>query len=351
MNEDIYGTLFKKNNDEELNDEYETKINKSIKIDNIISIFATCPENSFQSLSESITSRFSVICVGEHKIEDKEKIIKNYSRKCRYMDNEIVKKITNFFIKEISINKIKNLLDIFDEMNKININNSQESKEIDNNLNYILYYIRLNDNNHLYDKVTELKEGKSPLIRENNFLISKISRLKIYSQSDNEKNYDDIVFTPVFNEMADLIHFGICTGTPIILEGFPGQGKQKVITYISNLLEYDIENIVITNNFTVKDLFKKTILESKEDGTFSIDIADTKLNRVLYQKSKSDNKSKIEKPILFVFHNIHKASADVLSKISIIFNKKCINSKYFFIGLINIKESFIERKSYYNNYF
>ena len=137
------------------------------------------------------------------------------------------------------------------------------------------------------------------------------------------------------------------------MEGFPGQGKQKVINYISDLLNYDIENIIITNNLSVEDLFKKTILESKEDGTFSIDVVDTKLNKVIYSKShyNSDEKSKNKKPILFVFHNIHKARADVLSKLSIILNKKCVNSKYFFIGLINIKESFIERKEYYYKYF
>jgi hypothetical protein len=59
LNEDIYGTLFKKQNG---------ITDKSINL-NIYTnyyIFATCPENSFQSLSESIISRFSVINVGEH---------------------------------------------------------------------------------------------------------------------------------------------------------------------------------------------------------------------------------------------------------------------------------------------
>ena len=349
LNEDIYGTLFKQRKD-------EISINKFIKLDNNISIFATCPENSFHSLSESITSRFSVICVGEHGIKEKEKIIRNYSMKCNIMNNEIFKKISELFLKEnfTNINKLKNLIDIFDEMNKNNVNNNQEIKIINNNLNYIMFYIKLNDKSHLYDIIHELNNRQSPLINENNFLISKISKLKIHSPKKDDKDSDKIAFTPVFNEMADLLHFGICTGTPLILEGFPGQGKQKVINYISNLINYDVENIIITNNFSVDDLFKKTVLESKDDGTFTIDIVDTKLNKIL-SKSHSIKEAKEKhinkKPILFVFHNIHKARADVLSKISYIFNKKCINSKYFFIGLINLKESFIERKSYYYTYF
>ena len=349
LNEDIYGTLFKQKKD-------ERAINKFIKLENNISIFATCPENSFHSLSESITSRFSVICIGEHGIKEKEKIILNYSKKCHIMNNEIFEKISKHFLKEnfTNINKLKNMIDIFDEMNKNNVNNNQEIEKITNNLNYIMFYIKLNDKFHLYDEIAELNNRQSPLKNENNFLISKISKLKIYSPKIDEKDTDNIVFTPVFNEMADLLHFGICTGTPLILEGFPGQGKQKVINYISNLLNYDVENIIITNNFSVNDLFKKTVLESKDDGAFTIDIVDTKLNKIL-SNSHSIKEAKEEhinqKPVLFVFHNIHKARADVLSKISCIFNEKCINSKYFFIGLINLKESFIERKSYYYTYF
>ena len=50
--------------------------------------------------------------------------------------------------------------------------------------------------------------------------------------------------------MIDLIHFGICTGTPLIFEGYSGQGKQTAINYICNLLNYDIENIILTKNYS-----------------------------------------------------------------------------------------------------
>ena len=201
---------------------------------------------------------------------------------------------------------------------------------------------------------------ESPLKDEDNFLVSKISNLKIFYQKNVEIREEKIVFTPVFNEMLDLLHFGICTGTPIILEGLPGQGKRKVVNYISEKLNYDVENIVITNNFSVDNLYKKTSLESNDDGIFTIEVVDTKLNKILnLNKLPKDrvNENYVngevnkQKPILFVFHNIQKARADVLSEISNIFNKKCVGTNYFFIGIINYKESFIERKYYYYNYF
>ena len=370
LNEDIYGTFF--NNPKK--DDNEKMTNKSINLkdDLNIFIFATCPENSFQSLSESVVSRFSVICVGEHGLKEKENIIRKYSKKCQIITEENVKKRIEEFLKENSnIKKIKNLIDIFDEMNKNNnidnINNNQELEKIYNNLNYVTHYIKLNNESSFYNGSSFLNNGESPLKKENNYLISKISNLKIFAPQKEKKGNDKIVFTPIFNEMLDLLHFGICTGTPIIFEGIPGQGKQKVINYISDLLNYDVENIVITNNFSVNDLSKKTVLESNDKGVFTIEVVDTKLNKMLSKSSNLSNekayvkedegknvvneKEKKEKPTLFVFHNIQKASADVLSKISEYFNKKTLGSNYFFIGIINIKETFIETKTYYNTYF
>ena len=355
LNEDIYGTLFPSKKDKII----DRAIN--LKFMDKIYIFATCPENSFQSLSESITSRFSVICVREHGKEERKKIIRNYYKNnCTILPDLYLNKILEQINNVDKINKLKNLIDIFQEMNynQDNLDIINNKNQILSNLNYSISNILLdNDNLKLYD----FKEYKlSPLYYDNNFLISRISNLRIYSQNINKIEFENIAFTPIFNKIIDLLHFGICTGTSIILEGGPGQGKQKAINYISNLLDYDVENIVITNNFSVDDLFKKTIL-SKKDGIIGIEQIITKLSEIL---SKSHSKfseklyknagttinnlkmeQNIQKPILFVFHNIHKASADVLSKISSIFNEKNRTHNYFLIGLINIKESLIERNS------
>ena len=342
LNEDIYGTLFK-------NEEIDKSIN--LKSLNSIYIFATCPENSFQSLSESVISRFSVICVGEHGKKEKQRIIKNYSKKCNYLTIDILNvKLENLINDNFSdINKLKNLIDIFDEMNKNNINNYQESDKINNNLKYAMHRIKLNNKLNSYEELPQLKKEESPLSFKNNFLISNVSDLKIYSPQLNDKDFSEITFTQIFNDIADLLHFGICTGTPIILEGFPGQGKQKAINYISDLLNYDIENIVITNDFSKEDLYKKKVLESKGEGNIGIDIVDTKLYKLL-TKSPYQEKDK-QNFTIFIFHNIQKARADVLSEISNILNKKTVNCNYYFIGILNRKESFIERNSYYYTYF
>ena len=344
INEDIHGTLFKSKNE---------PIDKSINLkflDNIY-FFATCPEDLFQSISESIISRFSVISVGEHGEKEKEKIIKIYSRKCKYMTDLLLSKIFEKFHEENfkNIKKIKNLIDIFNIMNENNIEDSKQIQKINNNLNYIMHFIKLNNNLHFFDISKSFIKEENPLIYENGFIISKISNLKIYVQNIDEKKISsNIIFTPISNEMIDLLHFGICTGTPIIFDGSPGQGKRKIINYICNLLNYDIENIIITKNFSVDDLFKKTILESKEDGKFFINEVDTKLYQILTESGKKHN----QKHVLFIFHNLHKASADVLSKISNIFNNnKCKDSNYSLIGIINIKESIVERNTYYFNYF
>ena len=71
LNEDIYGTFFKKDEDNTI-DIRQIKNKYDGKVD--IFIIATCPDNSFQSLSESVLSRFSVVCVSEHEMEEKKKL-------------------------------------------------------------------------------------------------------------------------------------------------------------------------------------------------------------------------------------------------------------------------------------
>ena len=136
LNEDIYGTFFP--------DTKQDKIIDLKKINNI-SIIATCPENSTQSLSESILSRFSIICVGEHEDEEKEKIIKKFSKKYfipeKYLNN-IISKFKYGQIKDIK--KIQNLIVVFSEMNKNNLNSENNDEQLEKNFNYTFSHIQLN---------------------------------------------------------------------------------------------------------------------------------------------------------------------------------------------------------------
>ena len=221
------------------------------------------------------------------------------------------------------------------------------NKQDDKNFEYIKYYIQLEKNDS--KKNSLLLDNKCPIYLKEDCLYSKISDLSInINNSNNNCNINDenIAFTPVFNEMIDLIHFGFCTGTSIIFEGFPGQGKQKAVNYYCKLLNCDVENIVITSNFTAKDLFKKSIVQTNSNGIVEIVEVKTKLYQTLFNNDIVTNKK-----ILFVFHNIHLAESDVLLKISECFNKKYKDNNYSFIGFISLKESLIERNTYYYNYF
>ena len=171
--------------------------------------------------------------------------------------------------------------------------------------------------------------------------------MKIYTNKEPNLDLDKIIYTGIFNELVDLIHFGICINKPLILEGSSGQGKQTAINYISKILNYQVENIIITKSFSVNDLFKKTVIDTKKNEVELIDI-ETQLFVKFHEKDNGINKQRF----LFVFHNINYAESDVLSKLSEIFNHKNYNSSnYVLIGIINIEESSIERDSYYYNYF
>ena len=369
LNEDIYGTYFS-----------EKKENKVINVKKFpkMYIFATCPENSYLSLSDSVLSRFSVICVGYHENKEKEKIIKKYYfSRCYSIPDIYLKQILNRFNNNQfqDIKKIKIIIEIFSKMNKNNLENKENIQKINNNFEFIMSYIKYKDEKELSNKSSSFV-NESPLYFHNNYLLSNKTYLKKYSnkfnqQKEIEKNMK-IVFTPTFNEMVNLIHFGITTDTPLIFEGFPGQGKQKAINYVCQMLDYDVENIIITSNFSVKDLFKKIVVKYNDNDDIELEEIETKLNEKINSKNnikannnkrkkkrkmrninekQNNDKNNSNKNTLFVFQNIHKAESDVLSKLSEIFNKNYEDNSFSFIGLINIKESLIERNSYYYNYF
>ena len=225
-------------------------------------------------MSDSILSRFSIFCVGEHENEENEKIIKicaKYKNISEAKTNSIISKFRNGELNNIK--KIKNLINILSKMNKnnslnklaeVSLNNYKNdisSKIIDKNYNYIMNYIQLNNKNE--DIELEFKKGQYVLEYKNSYVSSIASGLKISIDFKPDLKTDK-KFTPLFNKLIDLIHFGICTSTSLILEGNPGQGKRTAINYVCKILNFDVENIIITKSFSVKDLFKKTIIETKE---------------------------------------------------------------------------------------
>ena len=348
LNEDIYQTFFS----EQKKEQFKQIIKLKEFNDNNIIFIGTCPENSFQSLSETILSRFSVICVEEHEDFEKEKIIKKL---CHGISKKYCNSIIqNFKFGEFKdIKKIKNLIGIFSKMNKNNSIYSNFGQQIiDNNFGYINSYIQLNKNNTEIDPIYKKKENI--LKYDNDYIYSKASKLRIKTEKQ-PKMETEKEFTPLFNNLNDLIHFGICTFTPLIFECSSGQGKQSSINYVCDLLNYEIENIVITNTFTVNDLFKKTKIDSTNEDNIKLSQIPTKLFSKVKNKNEHnniyDNNDKNGKKIMFVFHNINKAESDVLSNLTEIFNEDYENSDYSLIGLININEGLIDRETYYHNLF
>ena len=55
--------------------------------------------------------------------------------------------------------------------------------------------------------------------------------------------------------MIEIIHFGLVNNVPLILEG-----KQLCINYISELLGYEVVNIMISQSTKVEDLLGKNII-------------------------------------------------------------------------------------------
>ena len=44
----------------------------------------------------------------------------------------------------------------------------------------------------------------------------------------------EIVFIPQFNEMIEILHFGLVNNVPLILEGMPGKGSNYVLIILVN---------------------------------------------------------------------------------------------------------------------
>jgi replication-associated recombination protein RarA len=138
-----------------------------------IGLIATCPESSFHTLSEPVLSRFSIIFVGEHEIEEKEKIIKNYSKEVGDINDQYLYEIIDLFKKKqlTDIKKIKNFIDIFHEMNVCN--------KLDNkNFDYIKYYIQLEKDDSKINSL--LLDNNSPIYLKEGSLCSKVSNLSVY---------------------------------------------------------------------------------------------------------------------------------------------------------------------------
>lgn len=82
----------------------------------------------------------------------------------------------------------------------------------------------------------EYKNATPFIKKEKIFLKSNLSNISIQANKEiNELNDKAIAFTSKFIEMLEILHLGIATKTPVILEGGSGQGKKKQLNILQML--------------------------------------------------------------------------------------------------------------------
>ncbi len=128
----------------------------------------------------------------------------------------------------------------------------------------------------------------------------------------------EIAFISQFNEMIEIIHFGLVNNVPVILEGMLGQGKQLCINYTSELLSYEVVNIMISQSTKVEDLLGKNIITKDKNKNIKVILNETKLSKAL-KKQKDENQ--LSKELIFIFNNLNNASPAVLELLTSIFDK------------------------------
>ena len=118
--------------------------------------------------------------------------------------------------------------------------------------------------------------------------------------------------------MIEIIHFGLVNNVPVILEGIPGQGKHTCINYISEMLGYEVVNIIISQSTKVEDLLGGNIITKDKNKNIKVFLNESKLSKAL--KMQNDwNKNGRE--LIFVFNNLNNVSPATLELLTSIFDK------------------------------
>ena len=213
-------------------------------------IFGTCQQGGISLLSEAVISRFTLIYVGEYSIKDQKIVLQSYC------DLNKLNKITKIHIENIikysqrlsssfsginmNLLQMCNLLNLANNIYE-NLNQSENSLTPDKILSIIVYYsirgILYNRESKLINKLCdivdlknrpeeELKKMVSPIyideIKGEKVIKSKITNLFIKSHAQFIKEIEkDIAFTHQFNEMVEILHFGLANNVPVIFEVMP----------------------------------------------------------------------------------------------------------------------------------
>ena len=329
-----------------------TSENQKILKDFNCRIFGTGSKDSLGKLSEAIISRFSIIFVGKYQNKEEFTVLKSYVDKNSLFNieeddiNYLIdssKRLNESFVGiNITLFQIMNILGIIHNIKNKFLQNSKYSKITNREISTItLYYIgrgyiekREQNNIEKLCEALEMEQINESLMEKNKPMFledyenqqkgirSKITNL--FMPTESEINNGKIAFTRGFNEISEIVYFGIVNNYPVILEGPPGQGKLTCIKYIAEyLLGYNIEIINISKNTKVEDLLGKEIIVRKDDNSIEIRMNETKLMKALKKLENKENSNDLfyQNKILFVFNNINNANPSVMELLSSIFDK------------------------------
>ena len=217
LSEDIQNT-FTSDSDKELKD-----FNQNFRV------IALCNEGEETKLSESLLSRFTLIAVNKYTPQEESIVLNTASNN---IDLTTIKEMLKNYNKinpniSFSLQQIMNCISITNKMDSFK-NNSR-----DFNLKLSLYcLVKGFIDSKRHSKLPDIKDkfglndlqeikGESPFEKENKFFLkSKLSNISIQANKEIEElNDKKIAFTPKFVEMLEILHLGLATQTPVILEG------------------------------------------------------------------------------------------------------------------------------------
>ena len=283
-------------------------------------IIATCKKGYENRLSEALLSRFTILSIEEYNQEEEKEVL-YIKAKGKKMENDI-NKLINYsrefqdkFNIEFPLTKMVKCLNLYEQFYKNN-------KNVDL---FFPFYILANGllevrSNANIQKLLEIEPNFIlPItnilqkVEKNNTLESQFTNLEIFSSNIQRPIYhDEIYFSEKMKEMINVLHTGLCTKIPVILEGFNEQGKSTAIKYLSDYLNLELINVNISKETKVEDLLCQISIEKEENGTIKIKNNETKLLKALKSREQ------IPKNII-VFQNINNASPAVLETLTSIF--------------------------------
>ena len=318
---------------EDIQNTYTDENKKEIDLGKDFRIIATCNEGEESKLSEAFLSRFSLIFVNKYSSKE-EKIVLKKKRRLEILDDYIIKYLEAFKLdNEFTLAQKMNCFKILKELNKMRENLEEENLKL---AIYILMLGLIPNREKILDKTTsqtcvqklnsifKLDEyydnnlSQSPLKKKKNIvhsLLYKVSAEFRLSNKEKEENInDDIIFTTKMKNLIDIIHFGISTKIPIVLEGSCGQGKSKAIDYYCKLTELKPIKITITKYTKIEDLFGKTVFKTI-DGVQTLVVAKTEFCKALECNDNTIN-------TLIILEGINNATPAILGIINDIFGPK-----------------------------